>query len=162
MQGWTIVDMNLKGKQSALRMSWDSPSKIKTLHIADSIKKFISLCGLSHIKEDVFLSSGSVWRPRLKPGLWFLRNPFFHEAKVKSIEDIITTAQGCEQQKFFFKYLLKAKLSPKSNQGFICDWIWVKPLCKSIITTKEALLRITVVSVVGKLIFQWGAGAFLR
>ena len=24
---------------------------------------------------------------------------------------------------------LKVKLSPKSNQGFICDWIWVRPSC---------------------------------
>ena len=36
---------------------------------------------------------------------------------------------------------LKAKLSPKCNLGFFCECIGVKPLCKSIITTKEALLR---------------------
>ena len=52
------------------------------------------------------------------------------------------------------------KLSPKSNQGFICDWIWVKPSCKSIITTKEALLRFTVVSFLGKLIFNGVQGHF--
>ena len=52
------------------------------------------------------------------------------------------------------------KLSPKSNQGFICVWIWVKPLCKSIITTKEALLRFTVVSFSGKLIFNGVRGHF--
>ena len=28
---------------------------------------------------------------------------------------------------------LKVKLSPESNRGFICNWIWVKPSCKSII-----------------------------
>ena len=33
---------------------------------------------------------------------------------------------------------VKVKLSPKYNLGF-CQCIWVKPLCKSIITTKEAL-----------------------
>ena len=43
-------------------------------------------------------------------------------------------------------FKIKVKLSPKSNQGFICYWIWVKPSCKNIITTKEALLRFTVVS----------------
>ena len=50
--------------------------------------------------------------------------------------------------------ILKVKLLPKSNQGFICDWICVKPLCKSIIMTKEALLRFTVVLFSGKLIFN--------
>ena len=43
-------------------------------------------------------------------------------------------------------YILKAKLSPKCNLGFFCECIWVKPSCKSIITTKEALLRSTVFS----------------
>lgn len=33
----------------------------------------------------------------------------------------------------------KVKLSAKSNQGFICDCIWVKHSSKCIITTKEAL-----------------------
>ena len=33
--------------------------------------------------------------------------------------------------------LLKVKLSPKSRRGFIWDWIWVKPLCKSIITIRD-------------------------
>ena len=46
------------------------------------------------------------------------------------------------------------KLSQKSNQGFICDWIWVKHLCKRIITTKEALFRFNVVLFSGKLIFN--------
>ena len=53
--------------------------------------------------------------------------------------------------------MLKANLSPKSNQDFFWDWIWVKPLCKSIIATKEALLRFTVVSVLGTLISKLGA-----
>ena len=46
--------------------------------------------------------------------------------------------------------------------------IWVKPSCKSIITTKEAHLRFTVVSFWGKLIFNgvlgtedWNLFAFL-
>ena len=53
-----------------------------------------------------------------------------------------------------FSFPLKVKMSPKSNQGFICDWIWVKPSCKCIITKKEALLRFIVVSFSGKLIFD--------
>ena len=36
---------------------------------------------------------------------------------------------------------VKVKLLSKSNQGFIFDWIWVKPLCKCIITAKGVLLR---------------------
>ena len=51
-------------------------------------------------------------------------------------------------------FWFKVKLSPKSNQGFIYDWIWVKPSCEFIITTKEELLRFTVVSFLGKLIFN--------
>ena len=43
------------------------------------------------------------------------------------------------------------KLSQKSNPGFICECIWVKTLCKSIIMT---LLRFTVVLFLGKLIFN--------
>ena len=31
----------------------------------------------------------------------------------------------------------KMKLSPKSNLGFICDCVWDKPLCKSVITRKR-------------------------
>ena len=50
--------------------------------------------------------------------------------------------------------------SRQSNQGFICDWTWVKSLCKSIITTKEALLRFTVVLFLGKLIFNGVQGHF--
>ena len=38
----------------------------------------------------------------------------------------------------------KVKLWPKCNQGFFCECTQVKPLYKSIITTKEALLRFTV------------------
>ena len=26
--------------------------------------------------------------------------------------------------------VIKVKLSPEINLGFICDWIWVKTLCK--------------------------------
>ena len=37
------------------------------------------------------------------------------------------------------RWAIKVKLAPKCNQGFICECIWVKPLCKCIITTKEAL-----------------------
>ena len=49
-------------------------------------------------------------------------------------------------------FTVKAKLLAKINWGFIWHWIWVKLSCKSIITTKEALLRFTVVSVLGTLI----------
>ena len=58
---------------------------------------------------------------------------------------------------FHFSVCVNVKLSPKSNWGFICNWIWVKPSCKCIITTKEALLRFRVVSFSGKLIFNGGA-----
>ena len=56
----------------------------------------------------------------------------------------------------------KAKLSPKSNQSFIWDWIWVKPSCESIITAKEALLRFTVVLVLGTLILNGTARGTTR
>ena len=56
----------------------------------------------------------------------------------------------------------KVKLSPKSNQGFISDWIWVKPLCKSITTRKDALWRPFRSFLSGQANFQWGAGALLR
>ena len=52
-------------------------------------------------------------------------------------------------------FLLKVKLSPKSEK---CDWIWVKPNCKCIITTKEALLRFTIVLFSDKLIFNGEQG----
>ena len=51
----------------------------------------------------------------------------------------------------FHQKVVKLKLSPKRNQGFICDWVRVKPSCKSVIATKEALLTFTVVSFSGKL-----------
>ena len=51
---------------------------------------------------------------------------------------------------------VKVKLSPKCNLGFICECIWVK----SIITTKESLLRFTVVLFLGKLIFNGVQGHF--
>ena len=49
---------------------------------------------------------------------------------------------------------VKVKISPESSLGFICDWIWVKPSCKSIIMMKEALLRFTLASFLGKPIFS--------
>ena len=55
---------------------------------------------------------------------------------------------------------IKVKLLPESNLGFICDWIWVEPLRKSTITMKEALLRFTVVSFSGELIFNGVQGHF--
>ena len=48
----------------------------------------------------------------------------------------------------------KVKLSPKSDLGFICECLWVKHRCKSIITMKEAFLRFTIVSFSCKLIFN--------
>ena len=42
--------------------------------------------------------------------------------------------------------VFKVKPSPKCNLGFFCECIWVKPLDKSIVMTKEALLRFTVFS----------------
>ena len=50
---------------------------------------------------------------------------------------------------------LKWKLSPKYNLGFFCECTWVKPLCKSIILTKEALLRFTVFSFSGQTHFHY-------
>ena len=51
---------------------------------------------------------------------------------------------------------LKAKLSPKCNLGFFfCECIRVKPLCKCIIMTKEALFRFTIFSFSGQTHFQW-------
>ena len=55
-----------------------------------------------------------------------------------------TTSQNC----------FEVKLSPRSNWGFICECIWVKPSCKSIFTMQEALLRFTVVLFSGTLIFN--------
>ena len=49
---------------------------------------------------------------------------------------------------------IKAKLLPKCNLGFFYECIWVKPSCKSIIMTEEALSRFTVVSFSGRLIFN--------
>ena len=48
---------------------------------------------------------------------------------------------------------VKVKLLPKCNLGFFCECIWVKPSCKSIITTKDALLRFTVFSFLGQTLF---------
>ena len=50
---------------------------------------------------------------------------------------------------------VEVKLSPKCNQGFICDW--VKPSCKCIAMTKEALLRFTVVLFSGTFILNGSA-----
>ena len=41
-------------------------------------------------------------------------------------------------------HVIKAKHLPKCNLGFFCECIWVKPLCKRIIMTKEALLGFTI------------------
>ena len=41
---------------------------------------------------------------------------------------------------------VKVKLSLKCNLGFFCECIWVKPSCKSMITKKEALLRLTILT----------------
>ena len=67
--------------------------------------------------------------------------------------EIVNMLMLKENKLFFFSYCgttshssIFGKLSPKSNRGFICDWIRVKPLCKSIIMKKEALLRFTIVS----------------
>ena len=49
----------------------------------------------------------------------------------------------------------EVKLSPKCNLGFFCELLWVKPSCKSIITRKEALLRLTVFSFLAQAHFQW-------
>ena len=54
-------------------------------------------------------------------------------------------------------FVFKVKLSPKSKQSFICDWIWVKPSSKSINTTKDALLRFTVFAFSGTLILNRSA-----
>ena len=45
--------------------------------------------------------------------------------------------------------IIKVKLSPRSNQSFICECIWVKPSCKSIITTKKKVSeQLTMVAVI--------------
>ena len=45
--------------------------------------------------------------------------------------------------------------SQKCNLCFFCECIWVKPSCKSMITTIEALLRFTIFSFSGQTHFQW-------
>ena len=64
-------------------------------------------------------------------------------------ENTLTNSAFSGQQCFY-----QSETLAKSNQGFIYDWIWVKPLCKSIIAMKEALLRFTIVLFSGKLIFN--------
>ena len=64
----------------------------------------------------------------------YIRSPWGTTLKEVKTENLLNRSH---------KKALKLKLSPKSNLGFICECIWVKPLCKSIITTKEALLRQT-------------------
>ena len=68
----------------------------------------------------------------------------------------LITAIG-RRQFFSMHVSLKVKVSPKSNRGFICNWIGVKPLCKSIITMKEALLRFTMFAFSGTLILNGSA-----
>ena len=59
------------------------------------------------------------------------------------------------------EFLLKVKLLPKCNLCFFCECIWVKPSCKSIISTKEMLLRFTIFSFSGH--FHWSAwGALFK
>ena len=53
---------------------------------------------------------------------------------------------------------LKVKLSPKCSLSIFCECKCVRPLCKSIITTKEALLRFTVVSFSGQAHFLSARG----
>ena len=43
------------------------------------------------------------------------------------------------QGNLYFLPMLKAKVSPNCNRGFFCECTQVKPLCKSIITMKEAI-----------------------
>ena len=63
--------------------------------------------------------------------------------------------------RYYFKSTnLKWNSRQKSNQGFICDWISLKLLYKSTIIMKEALLRFTVISFSGKLIFSGVQGHF--
>ena len=79
-----------------------------------------------------------------------------HNTKRRT-EPVKTTADGWHIASFsksrmsqFDTNIRKAKLSPKCNLE-----TRVKPLCKSIITTKEALLRFTVFSFLGQTRFQW-------
>ena len=93
---------------------------------------------------------------------------FFHSTGDQSFIYISLCMHLIDQNKFLIGVksflvikliliLLKVKLSPKCNQGFICDWIWAKPLDKWINMTKEALLRFTIASVSGKLILNGSA-----
>ena len=66
------------------------------------------------------------------------------------------TFPGLSHVTLTFSYV-KAKLSPKFNQGFFCECTRVKPSYKSIITMKEALLTFTVFSFLGQTHFQWNA-----
>ena len=52
---------------------------------------------------------------------------------------------------------LKWNSCQKSNQCFMCECIWVKPLCKSIITTKKGTFKIYRSFVFGQANFQWSA-----
>ena len=51
----------------------------------------------------------------------------------------------------------EAKILPKCNLGFFCECTRAKPLCKSINTMKEALLRFTVFLFSGQTHFQESA-----
>ena len=68
--------------------------------------------------------------------------------------------QLLEEAQKWWKYfvntvIIKVKLSPKCNLGCFCEFTWVKPSCKIIITMKEALLRFTVFWFSGRTHFQW-------
>ena len=55
---------------------------------------------------------------------------------------------------FLWNFSLSKTLA-KCNLGFFCECTQVKPLCKSRIMTKEALLRFAVFSFLGQTHFQW-------
>ena len=63
------------------------------------------------------------------------------------------------RQNSMVSHWFKVKLSPKCNLGcfffFFCECPRVKPSCKSIITMKEALLRLTIFSFSAQTRFQW-------
>ena len=129
--------------------TWDFPS-----HVWDECEQSVNM----------LLSSVDYWRlcwtwSNLSAATcWWYVSWSFLDGNCGQTTNYISPTQDTHTHKSI-EYI-KVKLKPKSNLGFICECIWVKPLCKSTITTKETLLRFTVVSFSGKLIFIGVQGHF--
>ena len=107
-------------------------------------------------KDDDVSGHFSVFRDRTLVWDWLIVN------QCRSTQTDLLSSQILCYQTVEAVNCFKVKLSPKCNLGFFfCKCIWVKPSCKSIITTKEALTRLTVFSFSGQVHFQWeGMGHF--